>query len=58
LRLDPDSDWAGEVKVALEEIKQELGKASKRNEQLFQRFNEAFQAGDDKVMLQTFSERG
>jgi CHAT domain-containing protein/Flp pilus assembly protein TadD len=56
LRLDPDSRWAGEVKVALEEIKQELGKASKRNEQLFQSFQDAFRAGDDKLMMQSFSQ--
>jgi len=56
LRLDSDSRWAGEVKLALEEIKRELGKASKRNEQLFQSFNDAFRAGDDKLMLQSFSQ--
>src|SRR5262245_29563295 len=56
LRMDPDSRWAGEVKVALEEIKQEMSKASKRNEQLFQSFNDAFRAGDDKLMLQSFSQ--
>jgi CHAT domain-containing protein len=56
LLLDADSRWAGEVKLAIEEIKRELGKVSQRNELLFQSFNDAVKAGDDDRMLQTFSQ--
>src|SRR5262245_30986776 len=44
LRLDPNSRWAGEAQLAIEEIKRELGNVSQRNDALFQSFNAAIKA--------------
>src|SRR5262249_38259974 len=54
LQLDPQSEWAAEVKERVEALKKRKDKTLFDNDRIFQNFLSAYHSGDEEAIWQSF----